>query len=125
MASINYIKQKRNKTDYCNICGQLADLTWDHVPPKGISHGDSVIANTVFENFPEPTAYMKKYQSGIKYRSICQNCNNVVLGENDKVYQEFVSEIDKQLHSPIKLTRIVVTVKINRLCRAMIRWAER
>ena len=120
MNSINYIKQKREKKDYCNICGRLADLTWDHVPPKGITHGGSVIANTAFEGLPEPTAHMKKFQSGIKYRSICQECNNVVLGENDKVFQEFVTDIDKQLHTPLVLRRILVSVKINRLCRAMI-----
>lgn len=120
MASIHYLKEKRNKEDYCNICGKYSALTWDHVPPKSVTHGEAVIANTIFEKLPAPTDHMRRFQSGIKYRSICQICNNEVLGENDKVYQDFISEVDKQVRSHILLPKIVVPVRINRLCRAMI-----
>lgn len=120
MTSIHYIKEKRNKVDYCNICGKEASLTWDHVPPKGITHGEAIIANTVFADLPDPNQYMKRFQSGIKYRSICQKCNNVLLGENDKVFQQFIDDVQKQIQSGILLKEILVTVKINRLCRAMI-----
>ncbi len=120
MAGIHYIKEKRGKTDYCNICGQHSDLTWDHIPPKGITHGDAVIANTAFGKLPAPTEHMKRFQSGIKFRSLCSKCNNEILGENDKVYQQFIEDIERQLSSPVLLEKIVVPVKINRLCRAMI-----
>lgn len=120
MIAIQYIKQKRQQNDYCNICGRLSCLTWDHVPPKCITHGKSVIANTAFSGLPQPDAYMKKFQNGIKYRSICRECNNAVLGENDKIYQDFIKGIDEQLRSKLALPRIVVPIKINRLCRAMV-----
>lgn len=120
MSEIHYLKEKRGRTDYCNICGQLSDLTWDHIPPKGITHGEAVIANTVFEKLPAPTEHMKRFQSGIKFRSLCSKCNNAVLGENDKVYQQFIADVERQLSSPVLLNKIVVPVKINRLCRAMI-----
>jgi len=120
MASIHYLKEKRNKDDYCNICGKYSPLTWDHIPPKGVTHGESVIANTVFEKLPAPTEHMKRFQSGIKYRSLCSRCNNEVLGENDKIYQQFFSDVERQLSSSVWLKKIVVPVKINRLCRAMI-----
>lgn len=119
MAGIHYLKEKRNRKDYCNICGEYAPLTWDHVPPKGLTHGEAIIANTIFEKLPEPNSHMKRFQSGIKYRSICQKCNNEVLGENDMVYQEFITEVDKQIRSRLLLPKIIVPVKINRLCRAM------
>lgn len=118
--SVHYLKEKRGKIDYCNICGQYSDLTWDHIPPKGITHGESVIANTVIDKLPAPTKHMKRFQSGIKYRSLCSKCNNVILGENDKVYQQFIEDVERQLSSPVLLNKIVVPVKINRLCRAMI-----
>lgn len=117
---IHYIKEKREQNDFCNICGEKTKLTWDHVPPRGITNGDPVIANTIFENLPVPNRHMKNYQSGIKYRSICPKCNNVVLGENDKVYQEFIIAVREQVESRLFLNSIVVPVKINRLCRAMI-----
>ena len=118
--SVHYLKEKRGKIDYCNICGQYSDLTWDHIPPKGITHGESVIANTVIDKLPAPTKHMKRFQSGIKYRSLCSKCNNEILGENDKVYQQFIEDVERQLSSPVLLNKIVVPVKINRLCRAMI-----
>ena len=31
---MHYDKVKRDKTDFCNICGKYENLTWDHVPPK-------------------------------------------------------------------------------------------
>ena len=120
MTGIHYLKEKRGKKDYCNICGQLTDLTWDHIPPNGVTHGESVIANTVFEKLPAPTEHMKRFQSGIKYRPLCSRCNNEVLGENDKIYQQFFSDVERQLSSPVWLNKIVVPVKIIRLCRAMI-----
>ena len=120
MTGIHYLKEKRDKKDNCNICGQLTDLTWDHIPPKGITHGEPVIANTVFEKLPAPSEHMKRFQSGIKFRSLCSKCNNEVLGENDKVYQQFFIDVERQLSSPVLLNKIVVPVKINRLCRAMI-----
>ena len=71
-------------------------------------------------NLPQKNKYMKRYQSGIKYRSICEECNNVILGENDKIYQLFTREIIKHLESGILLNKIAIPVKINRLCRALV-----
>ena len=30
----NYAREKRKLKDRCNICGQVSDLTWDHVHPN-------------------------------------------------------------------------------------------
>ena len=117
---INYIKEKRAKIDYCNICGRIGELTWDHVPPKGVTGGRPVIVNTIFSKMPTPSSHMKKYQSGVKFRSVCQECNNTILGENDIVYQGFIRAINEQLLRQPDAESISVIVKINRLLRAMI-----
>ena len=31
------------------------------------------------EGIPEESSYAKKYQNGIKFRSLCDECNNKVL----------------------------------------------
>lgn len=120
MKKLNYIKNKRNKSDYCNICGELRDLTWDHVPPQGITHGEAVIVNTVFKGMPEPNSHMKRYQNGIKYRSICGSCNNDILGVYDKEYKQFTADIENNLPMLINDGEISISIQVNKVCRAMI-----
>ena len=112
---MNYIKLKRDKIDYCNICGQKKQLTWDHVPPKSSLLQADVIANTVFEGLPTEYSYMKHYQSGIKYRTICQDCNNVVLSRNDESYKAFMKSVADAIAKP----EIIITAKINKILRAV------
>ena len=124
---MHYIKQKREKVDYCNICGSFQTLTWDHVPPKSTLLEPDTISNTIFKGMPTESKHMKHYQSGIKYRTVCANCNNVVLGQNDDAYKEFVLEVRKQLAEiPSKYLEtgesqntIVVKAKINRVLRSI------
>lgn len=126
---MNYIKQKRKQVDRCNICGRVTKLTWDHVPPKAVLNEPNTYANTLFSEYelPSPNKHMAHYQSGIKYRSICADCNNAVLGKNDFVYKNFIDEIVTQLEMVAKAIqqgialprRITVNVKINRILRAI------
>lgn len=118
---MNYIKEKRNKEDYCNICGKLAVLTWDHVPPKSITAGSPVNANSLFEGLPSYGSYQKEYQNGVKYRSICAECNNVRLGSLDRIYIDFVNKIRDYIEigrSPTIDYR--VPIQVNKLCRAIV-----
>ena len=38
----NYAREKRKLKDRCNICGQVSNLTWDHVPPKFCFNNEKV-----------------------------------------------------------------------------------
>lgn len=70
---------------------------------------------------------MKNYQSGIKYRSICKECNNIILGKNDEEYKRFIDSVTQHLilinqqKSRHELANdfILVNVKINRVLRAI------
>lgn len=79
---MNYIKQKRNQVDRCNICGRLTKLTWDHIPPKAVLNEPNTYANTLFSEseLPSINKHMAHYQSGIKYRSICADAIMLSLG---------------------------------------------
>ena len=117
--SINYIKQIRNKTDRCNICGRTRPLTFDHVPPKATLLSPNVYASTALGQLPTPTRHMIRYQSGIQYLSICQECNNERLGVNDKELAKFTDDIAKEHMTSKPGDTIVVTTKINRVIRAI------
>lgn len=79
----NYLKRKRSQFDYCNICGKKKNLTWNHVPPKATGNNSEIIANRFDEGLPKSNKYQKKYQSGIKFRTICEKCNGNLLGYYD------------------------------------------
>lgn len=117
--TIDYIVETRDKVDRCNICGRTRTLTFDHVPPKATLLSPNVYTSTALSAIPTPDKYMKRYQSGIKYRSICQECNNERLGINDIELAKFTDSIAKELISPKSEDTIVITTKINRVVRAI------
>ena len=117
--SINYIQETRDTVDRCNICGRKRSLTFDHVPPKATLLRPNIYTSTALSPIPTPDRYMKRYQSGIKYRSICQKCNNEILGANDKELAKFTDSIAEELISSKEGDTIVVTAKINRVIRAI------
>lgn len=75
---MHYDKVKRDKIDFCNICGKYENLTWDHVPPKCCNNMYPIKVNSWWEGIPEDTNYEKNYQNGIRYVT---DAINITLGE--------------------------------------------
>ena len=119
--SLHYKKQKRKQKDFCNICGREADLTWDHVPPKCCNNSYRIKVNSWPEGMPKENSYEKEYQSGIKFRSLCSECNNHLLGINyDTALADFTTQIMNVLQSESSVPGCVyIRVKVNRLSRAV------
>ena len=90
---MHYIKIKKKEIDQCNICGQIGKMTWDHVPPKSSGNNLGIKVNTLFEGLPTETSYQKNFQSGIKFRSLCQKCNGEILSRYDKAYINFIDDV--------------------------------
>lgn len=117
---MHYIKIKKKEIDQCNICGEIGKMTWDHVPPKSSGNNLGIKVNTLFEGLPTETSYQKNFQSGIKFRSLCQKCNGEILSRYDKAYVNFIDDVKQILNSSIILPEVVqVPVQINKVCRAI------
>ena len=117
---MNYIKVKKKEIDQCNICGQISKMTWDHVPPKSSGNNFMVRVNTLFKGLPTETNYQRNFQSGIKFRSLCQNCNGNILSVYDKAYINLIDNVKELLNSSIVLPDIVqIPIQINKVCRAI------
>ena len=115
-----YDKRKRTQSDFCNICGKYEKLTWDHVPPKCCNNGYPVKTNSWWDGIPKESQYAKKYQSGIRYRSICSKCNNELGTKYDIVLDKFTKDLTKIIKSTIILPRMIkITVEVNKLCRSI------
>ena len=98
-------------------------MSWDHVPPKAILIEPNTFANTLFSSGELPTSihHMAHFQNGIKYRTICLDCNNVVLGKNDEGLKEFIENVKHKLGHLDELTKdyIEINVQINKVLRAI------
>ena len=106
----------------CNICGILSRLTEDHIPPKGVPLVGQVYLSRLTETLGVEKLRRSErfFQRGVKYRSICANCNNVLLGSK---YDPTLIQFCKELHSTLARTvflPISRPVKINRLLRAFV-----
>ena len=117
-----YTKEKREIIDRCNICGQVTNLTWDHVPPKFCFNKQIVKFNSIIELNQEDTESQIS-QNGIKYRSICSKCNNSILGRNyDIEYEKLVNILYDIYITPGEIGQYVEIqgIKINKVARAIV-----
>src|SRR5690242_7145362 len=94
-------KKKKVKSaleGYCSICKKFTKLTRDHVPPRGSINLQPVEIRMFHEHLkgavsPVPVEthqidenlYLRRKtvelsQSGVNFRSICDSCNNTLLG---------------------------------------------
>lgn len=87
---------------HCVICGTFGPLTKDHVPPKGCAE----ITNSVLRRLTMETDGGKltetavRIQGGLKFRTICGECNNKRLGSiYDPELKSFVDGVREGLQN--------------------------
>ena len=99
------------KVGTCNICGTYGPLTLDHTPPKGAVTIRPVrlrsVVGELADSKPELPA-SRVLQNGVRYRSLCANCNNSILGAKyDPSYIDFVKHLRAYVETPIEVPEIV------------------
>lgn len=118
---ISYEKIRKKEIDTCNICGRIDRMTWDHVPPKSAYNNIPVRANLFANGIPQNNSYVMEYQNGVRYRSVCAECNNAILGKYDVEYVEFVKKVSEKLNNVASVQDIIeVDVNVDHLCRAIL-----
>lgn len=115
-----YEKKKRNRIDYCNICGIESELTYDHVPPKCCFNDINV------KPIEKMSGEQEKFnpncsQNGLKYRTICGVCNNSLLAKYDKAVEDVVEQIKTFLmnNDQLKSSTINLSIKINAFAKSI------
>ena len=113
---------KRNKVDECNICLQVKQLSWDHVPPKSGIVLTAVEIDYVFKllaNRENKKTHIS--QNGVKYRTICSDCNSKIGSEYDPILNGFNEEVSRFLNSKLVLPRFtIIKTKPVRLIKAIL-----
>lgn len=66
---------------YCAICKKFGKLSKDHVPPKGCDNIRDKQLKTILAHLsPAQKTPVAHSQNGSHFRTICEECNNTLLG---------------------------------------------
>ena len=102
---ISYVRNKREAESLCNLCDQMRPMSWDHVPPKGGIELSKVEMQSVLNKMSpdHPAMRPRESQDGLKYRTICSECNNRMGRLFDPTLNEFAIGVGKFLKSSLTL----------------------
>jgi hypothetical protein len=121
------IEHTKISKGFCLVCGKHATLSWDHVPPKGAIAITKVEQRHITEMMGTNAKKIKGVPSsnGSKFRTICNNCNNVHIGGNDQEIAKVFNSLSRKAkdyfqyaNNPYNL--ISENVNAVRFARAMI-----
>jgi hypothetical protein len=109
----------------CNICGVVGLLTHDHVPPQGSVDPKRMRIQTLAASFePVHPRIAHLTQNGVKFRSLCDQCNTQRLGNR---YDPFLNRFSRKIAQILRvrdrvILPAVVMVECNpqRLARAVV-----
>lgn len=108
----------------CSICGTPAQLTVDHVPPKGIAKGAAMEMRALMDrlSIDKVEGKFQLSQGGVKFRSLCPRCNNERLGaECDPELLALCNHADRVMRSPLALPpSFTVDVRPMRVLRSIV-----
>ncbi|HPG42120.1 MAG TPA: hypothetical protein PLP19_07915 [bacterium] len=86
----------------CNICLKEKKLTWDHVPPKGSITRTLIQVQNYFYFFTNQQTRCYKSKSGIKFKTLCRECNSIIGAKYDVQIKNFAHNVENYLkHSRI------------------------
>jgi hypothetical protein len=111
-------------TGACSICGIVGKLTADHVPPKGIPGIGAIELHGLHERLltSKGTNRSRFFQNGVVFRTLCESCNSIKLGQQfDPALIEFSKSIQRLLLSGLALPATVkVKLKPNCVARGVV-----
>jgi hypothetical protein len=105
----------------CALCQNYSKLTDDHIPPESVGNFDrwsarSYIAASGDQELISP----RRFRSGIRFKTLCAECNNGLGAKEDKTISTFFERVKKLVESRIILTSTMkVATKPNELYKGL------
>jgi hypothetical protein len=90
----------------CNICDKVRPLTDDHTPPKGCGKTTLIEVHSLHDKLSaseERSELPRRFQAGISFRSLCQDCNNLLGGKYDPALAEMCSQVRNIVNGILRL----------------------
>lgn len=106
---MHYVKTKGMHEGPCKICTRTSMLTWDHVPPKGGITLEPVEIEQVFQALTGDGdgRRFRISQNGLKFRTICKPCNEILGSRYDHVLNEFAIGVGRFLKSNLQFPPVI------------------
>jgi hypothetical protein len=106
---MHYVKTKRERIGQCNLCAEVKPLSWDHIPPKGGIQLSTMEMENLLNVFTRKKEERKirESQNGIKFRTICKECNEFLGVNYDTVINDFAISVGRYLKTHFKLPEVL------------------
>jgi hypothetical protein len=106
---VQYVKTKGLRVDSRKLCAKITTLTWDHVPPKGGITLEPVEIEQIFQALTGNQAVPKfqMSQDGMKFRTICKSCNDLLGSKYDRALNEFALGVGQFLKTRLHLPSVI------------------
>ncbi|MFB2893042.1 hypothetical protein ACE1CI_09030 [Aerosakkonemataceae cyanobacterium BLCC-F50] len=98
------IEKFHKKDRICNICQQEKELSIDHVPPQTCPPVKSRVTSKLLYQIIGDTSFRPRYsQNGVTFKTICNDCNNLLGSRYDWALGEFSRKIENFVESNLSL----------------------
>lgn len=99
------ITEKFHKKDkVCNICQKEKELSVDHVPPQSCPPAKSRVTSKLLYKMIGDTSFRPRQdQSGVTFKTICSDCNNLLGSRYDWALGELARTIESFVESNLSL----------------------
>ena len=110
---------------FCRICSRQGKLTYDHVPPKGCAGFGKMSLHNITNYLGCQPSRARLLQRGMRFRTICQKCNNERLGhEYDPTLKDLAARVSTCVRANamnlVLPGRMQIDTKPQRLGRAVV-----
>jgi hypothetical protein len=119
-----FIEPIYGKRGPCALCGYYSNLTENHVPPEAVGNFDRWNAQsflTASAAVNRDLYFGRRFSGGLRFRTICAECNNRLGGTRDKAIIAFFNEVRKLVESRLILRSIIhVSARPNHIYKGLL-----
>lgn len=114
---------KKKNWDRCNICMNMRKLSDDHLPPQGATVVTEVEVKSLQQQWAnDPKHFRSAFsQNGLKFKTICRECNSKLGSNYDHELIRFTSHIRRTFNSILTIPETShIEVNPDRIIRAVV-----
>lgn len=117
---IQLLSLKKGNT-ICNLCRLKKNLTYDHVPPQCCGNDKAIRARRIYAEELVARQVDAKSGNGLKFRTLCKDCNGKLLGPWDAALGEFAESVERIAEPRLELPdQVSISIKAGAVVRSIL-----
>lgn len=111
----------RKGNTICNLCREKKNLTDDHVPPQCCGNDKAVRARRLFGGELVARQVDARSGNGLKFRTLCKDCNGRILGSWDGALGDFARAVKRIARSALELpSQVSLNIQAGAVVRSVL-----